>query len=239
MPECDYCGESLGDKDAYLSHLASEHEGELSAIDQRRVADHDDGGSGFPVGPVVLVGLLGLAGGLVIWVTFFMGVGGGNGGAPPAEGEAAREIPDDPLLSDAESFPSNGRDHVSVGTEIEYDRTPPLSGTHYSNWEGAGFYEETPPLGGLVHSLEHGYVVIYYDPAELTPETRQELEGLATTYTDRWESVIVAPHPREDPESAYVLTAWQVKLRMDEYDPEKVDAFLDAFRGRGPENSVR
>lgn len=84
MPDCDYCGESFADEDAYLDHLAGEHEGELGAIDRRRVEDHDvsdDGG--LSLGPVVLVGLLVLAGGLVVWVTFFMGSGNANAGTGP------------------------------------------------------------------------------------------------------------------------------------------------------------
>ena len=39
MPDCDYCEESFADEDAYLDHLADVHEGELGAIDRRRVAD--------------------------------------------------------------------------------------------------------------------------------------------------------------------------------------------------------
>jgi len=76
MPDCDYCGEGFADEDAYLDHLAAEHEGELGSIDRRRVADRTEDGGGLPFGPLVLVGLLVLAGGLVFWVTFFMG--GGN-----------------------------------------------------------------------------------------------------------------------------------------------------------------
>jgi len=236
MPECDYCGESFADEDAYLEHLAAEHEGELGRIDRRRVADHDASDEGgISLGPLVLVGLLVLAGGLVVWVTFFMG-GGGNGGP---SGDGPREIPDDPLLADAESFPSEGATHVSTGSDIDYERMPPLSGPHYSQAAGPGFYEETPALGNLVHSLEHGYVVVYYDPDALGPDAQADLENLTSTYTDRWESVIAAPHPEDSPDAAYVLTAWQVRLDMDEYDPETVRAFLDAFRGRGPENPVR
>ena len=229
MPECDYCGESFADEDAYLDHLAAGHEGELGRIDRQRVADRDpsDGG-GLSLGPVVLVGLLVLAGGLVVWVTFFMG--GSDG---------PREIPDDPLLSDAESFPSEGANHVSSGSDIDYERIPPLSGPHYLQSAGPGFYEETPALGNLVHSLEHGYVVIYYDPGALTPDARADLENLTSTYTEQWQAVIAAPHPADNPNTAYVLTAWQVCQDMDEYDPETVRAFLDAFRGRGPENPVR
>ena len=229
MPECDYCGESFADEDAYLDHLAAGHEGELGRIDRQRVADRDpsDGG-GLSLGPVVLVGLLVLAGGLVVWVTFFMG--GSDG---------PREIPDDPLLADAESFPSEGANHVSSGSDIDYERIPPLSGPHYLQSAAPGFYEETPALGNLVHSLEHGYIVVYYDPDALTPEARADLENLTSTYTEQWQAVIAAPHPEDNPDAAYVLTAWQVRQDMDEYDPETVRAFLDAFRGRGPENPVR
>lgn len=85
MPECDYCGESFGDEDAYLDHLAAEHEGELGSIDRRRVAGRDGDDGGFPVGPVALVGLLVLAGGLVVWVTFFMGSGGASANGAPFE----------------------------------------------------------------------------------------------------------------------------------------------------------
>jgi hypothetical protein len=244
MPECDYCGESFADEDAHLDHLAAAHEGELGRIDRRRVADRDgaDGDEGFGLGPIILVTLLLFAGVLVVYVTFFMGSGGDGGsgtGTGGAEGAPPREIPDDPLLSDAESFESNGLNHVSQSTDVDYERMPALSGPHYSRAAGPDFYEETPAMGNLVHSIEHGYVVIYYDPGAITPEARTHMENLTSTYTERWESVIAAPNPNADPASPYVLTAWQVRLRMDEYDRDTVDAFLDAFRGRGPENPVR
>lgn len=232
MPDCEYCEASFDDEDAYLGHLGDEHADELGPIDSRRVAAHDPGdGGGFPVGPAVLVALLVLAGGLVVWVTFFMGSGGGGGDV--------RDVPDDPLLSDVESFASDGRNHVPSDRDVQYAQDPPLSGTHYGDWVRAGFYNQTPPLGNLVHSLEHGHVVVYYDPAAMTAADRRALEALAANHTSRWESVVVAPNPNENPAAPYVLTAWQVRLRLDEYDPERVDAFLDAFRGKGPENPVR
>jgi len=237
MEECDYCGESFADEGAYLDHLAAEHEEDLGRIDRRRVADRQgtgDGDEGFGLGPTILVGLLGFAGILVIYVTFVMGGGGGGGTAE------AREIPDDSLLADAESFPVDGPiNHVRSSQDLDYDRVPPLSGQHYFQSAGAGFYEEMPALGHLVHSLEHGHVVVYYDPGALSSDTRAGLENLTSTYTGQWSGVIAAPNPNDDPAAPYVLTAWQVRLRMDEYDPETVDAFLDAFRGRGPENPVR
>ncbi|MFB6135635.1 MAG: hypothetical protein ABEJ04_02650 [Halobacteriaceae archaeon] len=37
MPECQYCGAAFEEESAYLDHLRTEHEGELSRIDRRRV----------------------------------------------------------------------------------------------------------------------------------------------------------------------------------------------------------
>ncbi|MFB6303629.1 MAG: DUF3105 domain-containing protein [Haloferacaceae archaeon] len=165
-------------------------------------------------------------------------LGGGSGGG----GIESKPLPDrgdESLLSDVESFPSEGTEHVERGTTVEYDTYPPTSGPHYSGTVEAGFYEETPPMGDIVHTLEHGAVVIYYDPEALTDDARESLRAWANEHTGTWKSVVVVPHAREDPEAPYVLTAWRHRLRMDEYDPEVVRAFLAEYLGRGPENPVR
>ena len=38
---------------------------------------------------------------------------------------------------------------------------------------------------------------------------------------------------------AIVLTAWTKRLRLDPFDPAAAAAFIDAYRGRGPEHPVR
>lgn len=79
MEECSYCGQSFDDEEGYLVHLADEHEGELSAIDRRRVEGYeaDRGSGGLPTGPLVLGVVFGVAVLLVIYVTLFMGTGAG------------------------------------------------------------------------------------------------------------------------------------------------------------------
>lgn len=63
MPDCDYCDRSFPDQDAYLGHLADDHEGELGRIDRRRVeANQADGGRDVP--PVVYYA----AGGIVLFL---------------------------------------------------------------------------------------------------------------------------------------------------------------------------
>ncbi len=231
MTECDYCGREVTDA-AYDDHLREEHADELGPIDRRRLDDDEEGE--FPTGPLVLLFVIGTMTAVIVYFVFFFNSGGGSA--------AAAELPergDDALLENVQSFPSEGTDHVSPGTDIQYDTTPPTSGPHYSTTVSAGFYEETQPAGALVHTLEHGAVVIYYDPAALDQEARADLEAYASEYTGTWQSVVVVPNPNENPESPYVLTAWRHMLRLDSYDADVVRAFIAEYLGRGPENPVR
>lgn len=233
VPECGYCDESFEDEAAYVDHLAEEHAGDLSRIDRRRVDQHqaDDGQSRAVLyGAAALVVVL-LAG--AVYVTVFAG------GDDPS-GPEAQPLPDrgdEALLQAVEEFPSQGRNHVSTGTQVDYSTTPPTSGPHYGSWTDPGYYTDAQPAGGLVHSLEHGYVVIYYDPAEITPEAEESLRTFAAAHDQQWQAVVVVPS--DDIESPYVLTAWQAMLRMDGYDAETVRAFLAEYLGRGPEHPVR
>lgn len=234
MPDCDYCEDSFEDEDAYLDHLEAIHEDELSTIDQRRVDERhasDDVNSNLLIYGGVGLGIL-LLGGALIWG--LAGLGDSGAGASPAPSN-----PDDPLLSDVQSFESEGNEHLAAGTEIDYGTSPPTSGPHYSRPASAGYYTERPAFGNLVHSLEHGAIVIYYDPANLTESAEQDLRSLTNQYTGPWQSVLAVPHVEENPEQPFVLTAWRHLLRLDSYDEQTVRAFLDAYRGKGPENPVR
>jgi len=236
MTECDYCGAEVDEED-YTDHLQSEHADELGAIDRRRVeAARGDSGGGLPGDRALyLLPVVGIA---VVVVGFvLLSGGGGNDG-----GTAAGALPDSgdtALLQDVEQFPSEGANHVPQGTDIDYERVPPLSGPHYGTTAQAGFYEEAPSFGALVHSLEHGAVVVYYDPAAIDASARESLQAFASAHTGTWKSVIVVPNPADDPRAAYVLTAWRHRLTMDSYDEATVRAFLAEYLGRGPENPVR
>jgi hypothetical protein len=68
--------------------------------------------------------------------------------------------------------PAKGnQEHVPVGTPVDYAFAPPAFGAH---WNEAGvapapfsrkFYtaDDRPPLEALVHNLEHGYTILWYD----------------------------------------------------------------------------
>ena len=73
MPECDYCGSSFEEEDAYLTHLGDDHSDELGRVDRRRVEQHrhDESTVDIPIGPAVLVGIILLAAAFVTYLTVF------------------------------------------------------------------------------------------------------------------------------------------------------------------------
>ncbi len=236
MVDCEYCGASFDGEDAYLDHLAETHEGELGAIDQRRVdsrASEDDGG-------IPLMALaIGIGVAIAIGAVFYVSFLSGGGNADGIEAAALDDSGDSARLSAVETVSSEGRQHVPSGQDVNYTQSPPLSGPHYGTATEGGFYEQPRTAGNVVHALEHGAVVIYYDESAMNESARTSLQEFADTHTGRWRSVVVAPNPNESAESDYVLTAWRNRLYMDSYDARTVHAFLSEFLGRGPENPVR
>lgn len=56
-----------------------------------------------------------------------------------------------------------GREHVPDGTKVEYNSNPPTSGAHFADWTRWGVLSKPVSDGHLVHSLEHGYVILSYN----------------------------------------------------------------------------
>jgi len=86
MVDCDYCEESFEDEQSYLAHLDAEHEGELSAIDARRVADRETEEPTVNAGVIVL-GVLVLASIAIVGYLATVGLGG-SGDGPGRTGSA-------------------------------------------------------------------------------------------------------------------------------------------------------
>ena len=62
-----------------------------------------------------------------------------------------------------QTIPDLGRDHVPEGEIVEYNSNPPTSGSHYESWEKPGIYDRPLKDEKLVHSLEHGYIIVSYN----------------------------------------------------------------------------
>lgn len=79
------------------------------------------------------------------------------------------------------------QDHVEPGTPIPYEDSPPAYGQHYDVWDDMGrklyVEDDRPALGELVHNLEHGYTVLWYDETVAADEEQmQQLRALAAKF---------------------------------------------------------
>jgi len=119
MPECNYCGDTFDDETAELRHLQEEHEGELGAIDQRRVEEEsDDGDSGLATGPLVLGVVILAAVLVVVYVVFFVG---GGGGSPATETTANGDAGEASLAEVAQTPGAMGSTHEHGTIEVVID----------------------------------------------------------------------------------------------------------------------
>ena len=136
---------------------------------------------------------------------------------------------------DIETFPSEGQEHVDVGTTVTYLTDPPTSGAHYPSPQDGGYFETAIAAGYLVHSLEHGAVVIYYNPATVTDPQKDSLKALAAAHPGIYSQVVCVP--RSDALYPIILTAWTHRLRLAAYDQSRIDGFIALYLGQGPESA--
>ena len=86
---------------------------------------------------------------------------------------------------DVTSEPAVGNnDHQEPGTKIDYETVPPSSGPHWGQpaFPARAFYtkRDRPELEQLVHNLEHGYTILWYDDS-ITGADLDTLRDLATS----------------------------------------------------------
>ncbi len=158
----------------------------------------------------------------------------------------------DPVDATVDPGPCNARvevapilesPHVADGTPIVYAANPPSSGPHYNSW--ANFQELTRPVddGYLVHSLEHGGVLLLHACAP-GPACDAIVSGLRSVRdaipTDpscspaiRVRAVIAS---RAANTSAVHVVAWGHVYRADCVDPPSIASFIAAHYAKGPED---
>jgi hypothetical protein len=233
-------------------------------------AGHEDG-----LLPVVLTSVT-----VFVVLSLAIGVGvpwwtGALGGAVPAPAAAPDDDPAgppaavvDPEEADraagaagcevqADGEPLDDRSHFSLDDppdldEVYTDGRPTHSGPHTAQLhplvpDGANrqLDERT-----LTHNLEHGAVVIWYDPAQLDASTVSALERYAAERNDAGfafersgTAVFVSPYvdPGISSGAAVALRAWGTAVDCERWDPTVSDAFLATHfgsRGIAPEGHL-
>ncbi|MDP6390924.1 MAG: DUF3105 domain-containing protein [Alphaproteobacteria bacterium] len=144
-----------------------------------------------------------------------------------AEGKAAP--------GDIKVIRSDGRGHLTPGQTQRYRSRFPTSGIHEPIWTTPGVYDLPQPPTRLVHALEHGHIVIYFD--EPGDEAMATIKQWSDLYSAPWNGIVATKMLGLG--RKLVLTAWTRRLDLDPFAPAAAARFIDAFRGRGPENPVR
>ncbi|HVL65141.1 MAG TPA: DUF3105 domain-containing protein [Actinomycetota bacterium] len=129
--------------------------------------------------------------------------------------------------------------HVEDGTPVNYASNPPTSGDHYAQPADARFYPPesvgNPPAERVVHNLEHGQIVIWYDPA--APSTViDEIEGYMDNLGGNQVLGVLAVPYEQLGEGNFAAAAWGAYQACERVSEEVLDEFRAQFQGKGPEN---
>jgi hypothetical protein len=211
-----------------------------------READRRKRMLGYGVGGALAVG--------VVAVLAVLLLAGGNGGG----GKAAEVFPDGGEVPEQKTeslraavrdagcklqrTPAKSRDHIADSSErVKYPTNPPDSGRHFQVPADDGLYGKAPTDEQLVHSLEHGRMLIWVKPT-LPRSARADLRAFFDD--DEYQMIMV---PRGRMPSAVAASAWTADpaplgtghlLTCPRYDDGVFDAlrtFREEYRGNGPE----
>ena len=146
-------------------------------------------------------------------------------GLRPAEGESIPVMTSSP--------------HIATDSDPgQYNSDPPTSGLHYAEEAQAGFYEEniyTYPAGYLVHNLEHGYVIFWYNCDLLDESACSELKSQIRAVMDELGGVKLIAYPWNSIDVPLVITSWGRLQRFEAFDSEQAKAFYRTNLNRSPE----
>ena len=135
-----------------------------------------------------------------------------------------------------ETVVNQGREHVVDITDFAYNSNPPVSGPHFADWTRTGKYEQELNDGNLIHSLEHGYIIVSHN-CELSANCDQLKTDLKSFYDKHSQDRLIVV-PRSGMDSAVILTAWNRFLRLADWDQAQAEAFFKAWHNLGPERTM-
>ena len=122
-----------------------------------------------------------------------------------------------------------GRDHLKPGEPTPvYKSVPPTSGTHNPQWYPAGVYDKNADITQLIHSLEHGYVILFYNGIP-----QDQIDQLVRIQQSDPYKLSVAEYPNMPQKVA--LAAWGNLQNCEGVNEQVIRSFVAQFRDHGPE----
>ncbi|MEP7040239.1 MAG: DUF3105 domain-containing protein [Chloroflexota bacterium] len=169
------------------------------------------------IGAILLLGLV-----ILLLVFLF-----GGGGTPDPGSTGTRQ-------ADA------GGSHITAGTHGSgYTSVPATSGQHWNTADSPGpwgVYPSAQPQERLLHNMEHGGIIIWYQPSQVsTTDVATLTQFVQQQITTERFKVIVSPWSGANFGHPIALAAWNWLLYQDSVDLEVVRTFMDAHYGDAPE----
>jgi hypothetical protein len=143
-----------------------------------------------------------------------------------------------------ETVATMGNTHIAVGSlfPISYNTTPPTSGPHYPGLAGWGINRQPQRYEQLIHNLEDGGVIVYYQCTNECPELFDQLAGVVKPYVDQGRKVMLLPNDptwtdngsqplQQDMEARIALVTWQRIDKFEDFDADRIRAFIDRYEG--------
>lgn len=167
--------------------------------------------------------------------------GGADGGVVTCPAVAPAPVAANACNAKVWSAPpvENNALHVADGTPVSYCTNPPTTGPHYFSWADFREYDKEIDARYLVHSMEHGAVILYYrcdGGAAGCPEIVDALRALrdarpvdpiCAQLGSTQRRIILAPSPAIPTKVA--AAAWGGYYEADCVDPPTLDAFLNDY----------
>lgn len=132
--------------------------------------------------------------------------------------------------------------HVEIGEPLTYPSNPPAGGRHYAQSLPAGFYDEDnlpnlpgDPEGYIVHSLEHGYVVFWYNCSLISEIACAELKADMKSVMDSRNNLKLIAFPWDSIDVPLVITSWGRLQQFEQFNSALALNFIDANRNKAPE----
>ncbi len=135
--------------------------------------------------------------------------------------------------------PDGGRTHIADGTQGgPYTSVPATSGPHWQDPANWGVYTLGSPLAESqsIHNLEHGGIVVWYQPDKVSAADISKLEDYVTGKVASSQfKFILSPWTGQDFGHPIAVTAWRWLLYLDAANTDAIDQFAAAHYGKSPE----
>jgi len=156
------------------------------------------------------------------------GGGGGGGGASF----------DDPRLAEFDDgLTTPGQGHLNAGVPFNYPTIPAHGGPHAGNLLPCSVYPDEQSQERILHSMEHGAVVIFFQPDVASGDDITQIRQLGTELLREGNRIVVAPNRQLT--NPIVIASWARLLPLQTFEDATIRGFVDAFENDGPENIPR